>query len=265
MSPLPTINWGGPGYASYEVEMKASGKEKDAQNLQASESQMLMGWAGKQFGEQQGWLNNIIMPQLQKMFTNPEGFGLKALSDMRSQAISTIGGQLEAQQKQLAANFATENMAGLGSGVQMALGAGLTQQAVGQEATALQNIDIANAQAKMQEQQWAGGALMQGVQQLGQIPGSVEQLTKSTGQQFNEAYTMAQQGGFWSNLASSVLTSAATAFGGPLGGMAANALTGALGIGRPTAGQVSAASDLGASQAASYPSLTAGISGPSGP
>lgn len=197
---VPQLEWGGRGYATYEVVLKVSGKEKQAENLTATEAQMLQGWMGTQFGEQQNWLNNIIMPQLKQMFTNPPGFGAQGLAAMRSQTIGTIGAQLSSQEKNLASQFATQNMAGLGSGVQMAETAGLQSQAAGQEAAGLQNIAIANAQAQMQQQQWAGGALMQGVQQLGQVPGSAALALQASGTQFNEAYKMAQQGGLLQNI-----------------------------------------------------------------
>lgn len=214
-------NWGGPSYATYDGCMKVSGQEKSAENLTASEAQMLQGWMGKQFGEQQGWLNNIIMPQLQQMFTNPQGFGAPALAAMRSKTIGTIGAQLSSQEKNLANQFATQNMAGLGSGVQMAETAGLQSQAAGQEAAGLQNIAIANAQAQMQQQQWAGGALMQGVQQLGQVPGSANLALQASGTQFNEAYKMAQQGGIMQNILGG-LAGAGIGFltGGPAGAIA---------------------------------------------
>lgn len=198
-----------------------SAQEKAAENQTATEAQMMQGWMGTQFGEQQGWLNNIIMPQLQHMFTNPPGYNAQSLAAARSATIGTTGAQLSSEEKNLASQFATQNMAGLGSGVQMAETYGLQQQAAGQEATGLQNIAIANAQAQMQQQQWAGGQLMQGVNQLGQTPQSAQLALQASGTQFNEAYKMAQQGGLLQNILGGI-AGAGMGFltGGPAGAVA---------------------------------------------
>lgn len=218
MAPQFDINWGGEGYPEYQGWMKVSSGEKTAANLQTQTSNYLSNMMQTQFAEQQGLLNNVLIPQLTQMATHPQGFGAGALAAMRSQAIGTIGTQMASQQRNLQNQFATQNMAGLGSGVEMGLSAGLTQQAVGQEATALQNIQIANAQAQMQQQQFALGGLGQASQLLGQAPESAGLLNKSLGQQFTQQYNMSQQGGFWSNLARGVLTAAGTAVGAAVGG-----------------------------------------------
>lgn len=218
MDRLPDLNWGGPGYATYEVVMKVSGGEKTAANLQANESQILMGWMQKQFGEQQGWLNNVIMPQLQHMAINPPGFGLPAISAMRANLISTLGGQLEAQQRTMQQNFASQNMAGLGSGVQVGAMANLGAQASTAEAAGLQNIAIQNAQLQNQQREFGLQGLMQGVQQLGAAPQTAQLLNQSVANQFTEQYTMSQQGGFWTNVLRGAVGAIAGGIeGGPLG------------------------------------------------
>jgi hypothetical protein len=227
-------NWGGPGYAEYQGYMKVSGAEKTAHNQTADEASYLQNMMKTQFSEQQNLLNNVLIPQLTHMATNPQGFGAQALAAMRSQTINTIGGQLASQQQNLRQQFATQNMAGLGSGVQAALGANLAQGAAGQEASGLQNIAIANAQAQMQQQQFALGGLGSASQLLGQAPESAKLGLEASGQSFNQAYTMSQQGGFWSNLARSALTAAGTAFAGPLGGMAGNFVGNLFGGSGPT-------------------------------
>jgi hypothetical protein len=225
------LNWGGEGYPEYQAYMKVSGGERTAANAQAQDSQYLQNMMQTQFSEQQNLLNHVLIPQLQQWATHPPGFGMQALAAMRSQALDTIGGQFAAQQRGLQQQFATLNMAGLGSGVQAALGANLAQGAAGQAASAQQQLAIANAQAQMQQQQYALGGLGQASQLLGQAPQSAGLLNQSLGQQFQQQYNMAQQGGFWSNLARGALSAAGTAFLGPLGGMAGSALGGALGLG----------------------------------
>jgi len=82
-----------------------------------------------QFLERQGLLNTVLIPRLTQMTMNPQGFGAQALAAMKSQTIGTIGSQLAAQQRGLQQQFATQNMTGLGSGVEAALGANLAQGA----------------------------------------------------------------------------------------------------------------------------------------
>jgi hypothetical protein len=215
------LRWGGKGYSAYEVVMKVSSGENKAagqqqqitQGLQ-TESQNLINMMNTQFAEQQGLLNNTLIPQLTQMATNPQGFGAQAMAAMRSQAIGTIGTQLASQLQQSQQQFATQDMAGLQSGVQQALRGQLGMQATGQEAGALQNLAIANAQAQMQQQQFGLQGLAGATQLLGEVPQSAGlgiQAAEGAGQSanaaFNQQYTMAQQGGFWSNLARGALGS----------------------------------------------------------
>jgi hypothetical protein len=99
----------------------------------------------------------------------------------------------------------------------------------------LSNIDVANAQAKLQQQQFGVQGLM-GVSQLtGEMPQSAQLLSGSLSNQFSEAYNMAQQGGFWSNLARGTLMAAGGAIGGiaggPMGAMAGASIGGSVGGG----------------------------------
>lgn len=228
---LRELNWGGPGYAAYEVVMKVSGKENSTYSMMSNESQYLMNMMQTQFQEQQGVFNWLVNP-LKQMIINPQGFGSKALADMRSYSIGTIGQQLENQQRSLQQNFASQNMAGLGSGVQVGAMAQLGSQAASQEATALQQIQIANAQAQLQQQQFGVQSLMGVGQGLGMAPQSMGGLQSALGQQFSASYNMAQQGGFWSNLARGVTTAAGMALGAvadpfnPAAGMLAGAQVG---------------------------------------
>src|SRR5215469_16277380 len=98
------LNWGGPGYPEYQGLMKVSRGEREAAGAQASvtralqsEAQSLQSMMRTQFAEQQGLLNNTIIPQLTGMATNPQGFGATAMAAMRAQAIGTIGTQTASQ------------------------------------------------------------------------------------------------------------------------------------------------------------------------
>lgn len=218
MVPRLEINWGGLGYPTYEVEMKVSGKENTAYDAQSQMSTSLMSMMNTQFGEMQGLLNNFLIPQLKQMVTDPTGFGAKALAAMKSATIQTIGTQLASQQRTLQNQFATQNMAGLGSGVEMGLSSSLASTAAGQEASNLQQLTIADAQARMQQQQFGVQGLMGATQMLGAAPQAAALANQSVGAQFSEAYNMAQQGGFWSNLARGALTATGAALGGVAGG-----------------------------------------------
>jgi hypothetical protein len=216
---MVTYNWGGPGYATYEVWGKVSSGEQQAAaaqmsmaNTMASQSSAMLGIMNKQMANYQN-VFNYLMPQYKNMINNPQGFGAQALSLMKGSVINTVGTQLAGQQQQLRQQFASQNMAGLGSGVQAAISSNMAQQAAGSEASALSNIDIQNAQLKAQQQQYALG----GMAQLGAGAGGMATQFGGMGMQgmqgamqgyqsaFQNQYTMQQQGNFWSNLAMGAL------------------------------------------------------------
>jgi hypothetical protein len=224
---MATYNWGGPGYATYEGFCKVSSAETsayqaqaNAENAMAKQSQAMVGIMNKQFAAQQSVLN-VLMPQLTAMAKNPQGFGAQAMAAMTSQMINTIGTQLTGQQQGLRQQFATSNMPGLGSGAEAAISSGLASSAAGAEASNIQQLDIANAQAKMQQQQFAlsgmsglagmmgsqamgaGGMAMQGLGMQGQMANSM----------FQNAYTMNQQGSGWQNALTGALTGAGMLLG----------------------------------------------------
>lgn len=230
------LNWGGEGYATYECYLKVSGGEKTAAKAQAGLTSSLSSMMKTQFAEQQGLLNNFLIPQLESMVTNPTGFGATAIAAMKSQSISNIGRQFAAQTQQAQQRFATENMAGLQSGVQEALKGQLGLSAAGMESSALANIDIADAQAKMQQQEFGLTGLAGATSLLGQAPQAAGLAVGSAADQFKEQYTMAQQGGFWSNLATGVLGTVASGLTGGLSSTIGGAVSGLFGGGRPTIG-----------------------------
>jgi hypothetical protein len=172
----------------------------------AQQSNFMIGMMNKQFAQQQS-IMKMFLPQLQQMATNPQGFGAAAMAAMRSQTINTIGSQLASQQAGLRSQFATANMPGLGSGAQAAISATLAGGAAGAEASNLQQLSIANEQAKQQQQQYALTGMQQmagmtGQQSLG-FGGLGVQAGSSAMQGFNQAFqnqaTMAQQGDWWQN------------------------------------------------------------------
>jgi len=233
---IPDLWWGGsPEYATYEGFCKVSDEEKAAQAQSAQESKYLQNMMQVQFKEQQDLLNNVLLPQLKQMATDPQGFGAKALADMQSKLISTVGSQFASQEKGLQERFATQNLPGVGSGVQEALRANLAQGAAGQEAGGLMNIDLANEQLK-EEQRMAGISGLAGASTLlGQAPGSAGLALQANDQNFQQSYQMAQQGSLWQNLLGGVIGAGLNfasggmtgLFGGGGSGMTPQALGGA--------------------------------------
>lgn len=199
------MNWGGPGYPEYQGYLKVSDAEKQAQAQSQQESQYLQSMMQTQFKEQQGLLNNVLIPQLTQMAQNPQGFGAQALAAMQSQMINTVGSQLSSQEKSLNNQFATQNMAGLGSGVNVALQAGLAQNAAGTEAGGLNQIAIQNAQLKNQQQQFGLQGLAGATSLLGAAPQSAGLGLQANQNNFGQSYQIAQQGNLWQNLLGGVL------------------------------------------------------------
>jgi hypothetical protein len=229
------MNWGGEGYNDYQGYMKVSNAEKQAQAQAQQESQFLQSMMKTQFAESQTLLNSVLLPQLKQMATNPQGFGAKALADMQSQLINTVGSQYASQTQNLQNRFAVSNAPGLGSGFQTALQANLAQGAAGQEAGGLMNIQLANEQAKLDQQRFGLGGLAQASTLLGQAPQSAS-LGLEANQNFaNQAHTLATQGSLWSNLLGGVMGAGLNFASGGL----SNVLKGGsfLGGGSPPPGQ----------------------------
>jgi hypothetical protein len=199
------LNWGGPGYATYEVLNKKSSQETHTFGSMQQLTQQLQGAYTTQFRHMQGLLNNVIVPGLTQMFQNPQGFGTAGLAAMKSQLQNTLASQYTSQLQGLQQQFASQNMAGLGSGVQEALQANMAQQTSGEFASGLENINIQNAMLQNQQQQFAAQGLMQADQLYGQMPQSAGLLMQGLQQQFNAADILNQQGTFLSNFAAGVL------------------------------------------------------------
>jgi hypothetical protein len=210
------MNWGGEGYADYQGYAKVTGQETTAQSLNGWETSVMQSWMMNQFTEQQNLLTKTIIPQLTQMATNPTGFGASALSAMKSQLQDTLGTQLSSQQQSLQQNFASQNLAGLGSGVEQATSAMLGSQAASSLASGNEQINIANAQAQMQQQQFGLQGLMGAESALGALPQSAGLLGQLGGQQFSQAYNMAQQGSLWQNILGGVAGAGLSALTGGL-------------------------------------------------
>lgn len=226
-----TLNWGGEGYNDYQGYMKISGAEKQAQEQTVQESNFLQQMMQTQFAEQQQLLNSFLIPQLKQMATDPQGFGAKALANMQSQLINTVGSQYASQTQAIQNRFATQNMAGLGSGFQTALQANLAQGAAGQEAGGLLNIGLANEQAKLQQQQFGLSGLMGAEQELGAAPQSAGLAIQSNQNRFGQSYQMAKQGSLWQNLLGGVVGAGLNMIAPGVGSLVGGAISGAGGGG----------------------------------
>lgn len=202
-----------------------SGQEETAWNQLGYETSIMNTWMVHQYSEMQNLLNKTIIPQLTQMATNPQGFGAQALSAMRSTLINQVGTQAASQTRQMQQNFASQNLAGLGSGVQQALAANIGQSAAGQEASGLNSIAIANANAQMQQQQYALSGLQGAVGQLGQLPQSAGLASQLANAEFSGAYNLSNQTGMGQQLVSGLVGTGLNALGAmagmpePIGGM----------------------------------------------
>jgi hypothetical protein len=184
---LAKLNWGGEGYAAYDGYCYMTGPETTAWNQLGYELSNMNNWMNLQFREQQGLLNNFLIPQLESFVNNPPGFGATALASMRSGLIGNIGSQLSSQVGNLQNQFATQNMAGLGSGPEAALVAAARQTAAGQEAQGLNTINIQNAQEQAQQREFGLSGLQGAEQALGQLPQSAQLAANLTGMEGQQA------------------------------------------------------------------------------
>lgn len=178
---LSKLNWGGEGYAAYDGYAYMTGPETSAWNQLGYEVSNMNNWMNLQFKEQQGLLNNFLIPQLESFVTNPPGFGATALSAMRTTMMGNISSQLTSQVRGVQNQFASENLAGLGSGVQEAIVANLKQGASGEEAQGLNQIAIQNAQLQAQQQEYGLSGLSSAEQALGALPQSASIVAGLTG------------------------------------------------------------------------------------
>src|SRR5271157_3151713 len=112
-----------------------------AQQSQTDYTNQLMQVMKQEFALQTSALQ-YLMPQLQAMATNPQGFGATAYKQMQSELINNVGAQFGGAAKAANENFAVSNEAGLPSGVQSQVNAQISANAAGAEAGGLSNLSI---------------------------------------------------------------------------------------------------------------------------
>ena len=201
-----------------------SAEEKQLQAEQAAETQQYMQQQAQNYSEQQS-LFAELRPVLQNEINNPTGFSAQELAQLNASNVNTTGAQYANVQKQLNANFASQNMAGLTSGVKAAEDVSLANVAAGTVASNANQIQLESARLAQQKQQTATSQLQALEANAGGQAVSLGQVeNQSESQAFNQAYQMQQQ-------SSQLLT-------GILGGLvntglnvATGGITGALGMG----------------------------------
>jgi hypothetical protein len=229
---LAQLNWGGEGYAAYDGYGYMTGPETSAWNQLGYDASLMNTWMTTQYSEMQNFIRNTLTPSITQMMTNPQGFGTAGIHAMNTQLINNIGANYAGQMQNLQGRFDTQNLAGLGSGVQQALMMNAAQAASGQEATGLNQIQLQNAQLKAQQQ-------MQAMQMGMQLPGVMGQMPQSAGLAMQAAELEGQEAkGFYGqqsptsamlgSLADVALTVGGGLIGGPAGAMIGSQIGGAL-------------------------------------
>lgn len=184
---------------------KESDAQKAARQQQADFNKELLAAYKVQFGEQQAILS-VLTPQLEGMAANPEGMGSKEYAAVQAKIINDVGAQYSNVAKSAAREFATTSEAGLPSGVEQQVQGEIAAGAAGAEAGNLTQLNIANEQLKEQQRQFAlsslGGIQSGLASQSGTTAG---QEISGTGQQFQEATQVYNQGSLWKNILSGVV------------------------------------------------------------
>jgi glutamate dehydrogenase/leucine dehydrogenase len=153
----------------------------------------------------QNVLHGFLLPQLEGMVTNPQGFGATAVSDMNAALMNNVATQWGSARQQANQALATQNAAGLPSGVGAVINSQLGSSAAGEVAGGMTNIQLANEQAKLQQQQNALSMVPGTVQLLGALPQSASAMLQANQNRFGQQYQMAQQGSQWMNILGGVL------------------------------------------------------------
>src|SRR5262249_35114754 len=100
--------------------------------------------------QEQQQLFQTLAPMLQQEIANPQGFTAQEMADLNASNINTTGAQYANVQKQLNLANASQNMAGLTSGVAAGEKAQLQSAAAGTVATNAENVQLQNAQLQQQ-------------------------------------------------------------------------------------------------------------------
>lgn len=138
------------------------GPSQQEQTLQAEQAQEVSQYMSQQstlFGESQA-LQATLTPLLENEINNPTGFSPTELAELNASNVNTTGAQYANVQKQLNLQNASQNMAGLTSGVQSAENAQLKSAAAGTVASNASNIQLQSSQLAQQKAQTAQSELM---------------------------------------------------------------------------------------------------------
>jgi hypothetical protein len=187
----------------YEGSLELCGPsdaQKTAQEQAQSEANTMQADFSSQFKEQQGLLNSFLIPQLEGMISDPQGFGATAIADMNANLVNTTGAQALNATKAANASFDTQNMAGLPSGVQQVIKSQIASGAGNEVAQGTNQIQLANAQEKLQQQQFGLQQLPGAEAALGAAPQTGQLSISANQNSANQAYQMAQQGTWWQGL-----------------------------------------------------------------
>lgn len=172
------------------------GPSQEEKNLQAEQTQATAQYLQQQtqlHAEQQDLLQTLT-PMLKQQISNPTGFSPAELAQLNSNNVNATGAQYANVQKQLNQANATQNMAGLTSGVAAAETAGLKGAAAGTVATNAANIGVADARLAQEKSATAQSELLALQSGLGGQAVSMGQVeNQSENQAFQQADTMQQQ------------------------------------------------------------------------
>jgi len=167
--------------------------EQTLQQEQAAETQQYMTQQSTLFAENQD-LISTLKPLLESEINNPVGFTPQELADLNASNVNTTGAQYANVQKQLNLSNASNNMAGLTSGVAAGESAALKGAAAGTVATNATNVELANANLAQQKSQTAQSELLSLESGTGGQAVSMGQVENQSEQNaFNQAYQEQQQ------------------------------------------------------------------------
>lgn len=193
-------------------EKAAQAQTRAIQQQQQQFATNLMKIYQTQLAQQQTILKPLIS-QLQTMATNPQGFGTAEFAALQAKIVNDTSGQYSSAAKSEAQSFAVSNEAGLTSGAEEAIQAGLKAQAGESVAEQSVNLTVANEQLKQEQQRFA----QSGLAQISGTLGSQADATAGMGgsnlgaagatanEEFQQASTIYNQGSMWQNILGGVI------------------------------------------------------------
>ena len=179
---------------------KESDAQKQAQAQQQDFNKQLMSIYKQQFSSQQAILSAIV-PQLEEMAKNPEGFGSTEYAALQAKIVNDTGAQYSNVAKSAAREFATTNEAGLPSGVEAQVQGQIAAGAAGQVAGESTSLAVANEQMKQRQKEFATSTLT-GIETGigGQLQSTGGESLTGINNQFQDATTVYNQGSLWKNV-----------------------------------------------------------------